>query len=95
MDEVEMLKLFYTMHFADGTVKSAKKVNQFTLYLEMFNEPDLVFLYYGTGNWSLQTAKNYIERLPFDVYLTEWQQDELAEKILNRKVDENGTNGNT
>lgn len=87
MDEVEMLKLFYTMHFADGTVKSAKKVDPFTLYLEMFNEPDLVFTYFGSGDWSLQTAKNYIQRLPL------WKQDELIE--MYRKVDENGTNGNT
>ena len=45
MDETEMLKLFYTMHFGDGTVKKAKKISNNSLYLEMFNEPDLVFTY--------------------------------------------------
>jgi hypothetical protein len=63
MDETEMLKLFYTMHFSDGTVKKAKKISNNSLYLEMFNEPDLVFTYESNDEWTLETASRFIKML--------------------------------
>jgi hypothetical protein len=62
MDENQLLKVFNTMHFTDGVIKEARLVKDNTIYIIMFNEPDLIFEFNSMIDWSVSTAKNYIER---------------------------------
>ena len=62
MDEQELLRIFNTMHFGDGTVKEARLISEHSIYVVMFNESDLIFEYYDVNNWSLRTAINFTLR---------------------------------
>ena len=56
----ELLKIFSTMSFNGGNVKETKLIDSDTIYLIMFNEPDMVFHFKSMHDWSLQTAFNYV-----------------------------------
>lgn len=62
MDEKALLKVFQTMSFGNGTVKEARLIRENTIYIMMFNEPDLIFEFNSMTDWSLCTAINYIGR---------------------------------
>ncbi len=62
MDENQLLKVFNTMHFTDGVIKEARLIKENTIYIIMFNEPDLIFEFNSMADWSVSTAKNYIDR---------------------------------
>ena len=55
----ELLRVFNTMSFNGGNVKKGIEVDDNTIYLVMFNEPDLIFHFKSMNDWSLQTALNY------------------------------------
>ena len=61
MTEEELLKIFNTMSFNGGNVKKVIKVDDNTIYLSMFNEPDLIFHFTNMNDWSLETALNYVK----------------------------------
>lgn len=50
--------IFNTMSFNGGNINKAHVIDEHTIYLEMFNEPDLIFTYYNPHDWSLCTALN-------------------------------------
>lgn len=54
----DLLFIFNTMSFNGGNVNTCFAINENTIYLEMFNEPDLIFTYYSQHDWSLCTALN-------------------------------------
>ena len=58
----ELLKIFSTMSFNGGNVKEAKLIDNHTIYLAMFNEPDMIYHFESMNNWSLQTAFNYVKK---------------------------------
>lgn len=58
--EQELLKIFSTLSFNGGNVKEARLINDNTIYLVMFNEPDMIFHFESMDCWSLQTVVNYI-----------------------------------
>lgn len=60
----ELLKVFNTMSFNGGNVKKGIKVDDNTIYLVMFNEPDMIFHFKDMKDWSLQTAVNYVRGIP-------------------------------
>jgi hypothetical protein len=62
MSEEALLKVFQTMSFGNGTVKEARLIKENTIYIMMFNEPDLIFEFNSMTDWSLCTAINYISR---------------------------------
>ena len=57
----ELLKVFNTMSFNGGNVKRGTKIDDNTIYLVMFNEPDLIFHFKSMNDWFLRTAPNYIK----------------------------------
>ena len=61
MSEEALLKVFQTMSFGNGTVKEARLIKDNTIYIMMFNEPDLIFEFNSMTDWSLRTAINYIQ----------------------------------
>ena len=62
MSEEALLKVFQTMSFGNGTVKEARLIKENTIYIMMFNEPDLIFEFNSMTDWFLCTAINYIGR---------------------------------
>ena len=62
MDEEALLRVFNTMHFTDGVIKEARLIKDSTIYIIMFNEPDLILEFNSMIDWSVSTAKNYIDR---------------------------------
>ncbi len=62
MSEEALLKIFKTMQFGNGTVREARLIKENTIYIIMFNEPDLIFQFNSMTDWLLCTAKNYIQR---------------------------------
>lgn len=60
-EEERLLKIFNTMSFNGGNVRVAKLVDTNTLYLDMFNEPDMIFYFKSTSDWFLQTAANFVK----------------------------------
>ena len=60
MTEEEFVKLFNTMGFNNGIVKESRLINGYSIYLIMFDGPDLIFEYHNMSDWSVQTAKNYV-----------------------------------
>lgn len=62
--EQDLLKIFSTMSFNGGNVKETKLIDSDTIYLTMFNEPDMIFHFKSMNNWSLQTAFNYVRGIP-------------------------------
>lgn len=64
MDEKEeLLKIFSTMSFNGGNVKEAKFIDDNTIYLVMFNEPDMIFHFKSMSDWFLRTAPNYVKEI--------------------------------
>lgn len=61
MNEEALLKIFKTMQFGNGTIREARLIKENTIYIIMFNEPDLIFEFNSMTDWSLCTAKNYIQ----------------------------------
>lgn len=55
----ELLKVFNTLSFNGGNVKEARLINDNTIYLVMFNEPDMIFYFKSMNDWFLRTALNY------------------------------------
>ena len=64
MTEEELLKIFNTLNPTGGNVKEARFIGENRIYLVMFNEPDLIFYFKDTKDWSLQTAVNYVRGIP-------------------------------
>lgn len=62
MTEEELLNIFNTMSFNGGNVKEARLMKDNTIYLVMFNEPDLIFCFKSMDCWSLQTVINYVNK---------------------------------
>ena len=62
MSKEELLEIFNTMPFNGGNIKESKLVDDNTIYLVMFNEPDLIFHFKSMDCWSLQTAINYVNK---------------------------------
>ena len=58
----ELLKIFSTMSFNGGNVKEAKLIDNDTIYLTMFNEPDMIFYFKSMNDWILQTASIFITK---------------------------------
>ena len=59
----ELLRVFNTISFNGGNVKKGIKVDDNTIYLVMFNEPDLIFHFKSMNDWSLRTALNYTKEI--------------------------------
>lgn len=59
----ELLKVFNTMSFNGGNVKKGIKVDDNTIYLVMFNEPDMIFHFKSMNDWFLRTALNYTKEI--------------------------------
>lgn len=57
----ELLKIFNTTSFTGGNVKEGRRIDDHTMYLVMFNEPDLIFEWHDCMDWSIRTAKNFIK----------------------------------
>lgn len=55
----ELLKVFNTISFNGGNVKKGIRVDDYTIYLVMFNEPDMIFHFKSMNDWFLRTALNY------------------------------------
>lgn len=63
MTEEEFQRLFVTMPFNTGPIKKVSKIAENTLYIHMFNEADLIFIFNNMGDWSLRTAENVCKEL--------------------------------
>lgn len=64
----ELLKIFSTMSFNDGNVKETKLIDSDTIYLTMFNEPDIIFHFKNMNDWSLRTALNYVKEFESSLF---------------------------
>lgn len=62
MTEEEFVRLFNTMGFNNGIVKESRLINTNSIYLIMFDGPDLIFEYRDMSDWSVQTAKSYVRK---------------------------------
>ena len=57
-----LLHIFNTMGFNNGIVKEARLMKENSIYIVMWDAPDLIFEFNSMDDWSLCTAKNYIQR---------------------------------
>lgn len=62
MTEEEFVRLFNTMGFNNGIVKESRLISANSIYLIMFDGPDLIFEYHDMSDWSVQTAKSYVRK---------------------------------
>ena len=59
----DLLKVFNTMSFNGGNVKEVKLIDNNTIYLVMFNQPDLLFHFRAMDCWSLETVVNHLNKV--------------------------------
>lgn len=62
MTEEEFVRLFNTMGFNNGIVKESRLISANSIYLIMFDGPDLIFEYHDMSDWSLETAKSFVRK---------------------------------
>lgn len=62
MTEEEFVRLFNTMGFNNGIVKESRLISANSIYLIMFDGPDLIFEYHDMSDWSVQTAKSFVRK---------------------------------